>query len=491
MPLIEGIAEPPGSDALKHFGAALASYGSVALFHMPGITAEDDADARRPAGTPIPEITPRRDRGLSSHSYGATGDKVDVVVFAAPQLSLIEMAEVADALDGRQVHPDTTLLVATSPEIKYAADRMGLTARIEASGAIVAAGICFYQSYAGEMAEANGWKRLLTNSAKLVNIIGGYGYRPTLASLERCVDSAVAGTDRLMPIMLRCHPGIGPAVTGTALVAKDNFSARYDLDRKAGVFSRPTHALAGQSYTGRILVLDEAKGGVATAWMLHEMKSRGIVPLALVFNRVNPILAQGAAFGAVTMVDRFADGDVTDLIRTGDTLRIDPSGGNWSKILNAAARCGLALADSIRMRKENRALATRRIASRAKLRTAMRRSMWVRTARRFAGCRSAAVDPDWSTVERAELRLAPGQSLMRHCRWPGDYGKPRPAAVHRTVGQHPGNCSADHQPIWSMHRLESRLAKAATMSSSDCGRRDTRRTVFRLCILQAVQLLLG
>jgi uncharacterized protein len=130
-----------------------------------------------------------------------------------------------------------------------------------------------------------------------------------------------------MLIALRCHPGIGPTVTGVALVAKDNFSARYDLDRKAGTFSRPTHALAGQTYAGRILVLNEAKGGVATAWMLHQMKSRGVVPLALVFNRVNPILAQGAAFGAVTMVDRFADGDVTDLIRTGDTLRIDPRAG--------------------------------------------------------------------------------------------------------------------------------------------------------------------
>jgi predicted aconitase with swiveling domain len=129
-----------------------------------------------------------------------------------------------------------------------------------------------------------------------------------------------------MPILLRCHKGIGPAVTGTALVAKDNFSARYDLDRKRGIFSRPSHALAGESYAGKILVLDTAKGGVATAWMLHEMQSRGIVPLALVFNRVNPILAQGAAFGGVTMVDRF-DGDVTDLIRTGDRLRIDAAAG--------------------------------------------------------------------------------------------------------------------------------------------------------------------
>jgi len=131
-----------------------------------------------------------------------------------------------------------------------------------------------------------------------------------------------------MPIVLRCHKGIGPAVTGTALVAKDNFSARYDLDRKAGVFSRPSHKLAGQSYKGRILVLDEAKGGVATAWMLRDMKERAIVPLALVFNRGNPILAQGAAFAGVALVDRFAY-DVTGLFRTGDTLRVDPAAGSW------------------------------------------------------------------------------------------------------------------------------------------------------------------
>lgn len=129
-----------------------------------------------------------------------------------------------------------------------------------------------------------------------------------------------------MPIKLRCHRGIGPAVTGTALVAADNFSARYDLDRAKGVFSRPTHTLAGQSYAGRILVLDNAKGGVATAWMLHEMAARGIVPRALIFNRVNPILAQGAAFGRVALVDRF-DGDVTQIFRTGDKLRVDPAAG--------------------------------------------------------------------------------------------------------------------------------------------------------------------
>ena len=190
VPVIEGLAAVPGSDALKHFGAALASFGSVALFHMPGITAEEAVFAGSPPD-PVP-IGPA-DIAAFLARYASSGDKLDVVVFAAPQLSLFEIAAVAGALDGRRIHPDTTVIVATSPEIKHAADRMGLSARIEASGAVVTQGICFYQSYAREMAEANGWTRLMTNSAKLVNILGGYGYRPSLASLEDCIDSAVAG----------------------------------------------------------------------------------------------------------------------------------------------------------------------------------------------------------------------------------------------------------------------------------------------------------
>ena len=83
---------------------------------------------------------------------------------------------------------------------------------------------------------------------------------------------------------LKCHTGVGPKVTGIALVADDNFSARYDLDRMKGVFSRPQHKLAGQSYKDRILVFNTAKGGVATAWMLHEMAAQDIVPKAILFS---------------------------------------------------------------------------------------------------------------------------------------------------------------------------------------------------------------
>ena len=116
---------------------------------------------------------------------------------------------------------------------------------------------------------------------------------------------------------------MGKAVRGEALVAHDGFSARYDLDRMRGIFSRPSHKLAGQSYAGRILVLDTAKGGVASSWMLHEMAARGIVPLALVLNSVNPILVQGAAFGNVTMLVGFED-DITAQVAHRATVEIDP-----------------------------------------------------------------------------------------------------------------------------------------------------------------------
>ena len=125
----------------------------------------------------------------------------------------------------------------------------------------------------------------------------------------------------------KCHVGIGPEVSGEALVTDDNFSARYDLDRIAGIFSRPQHKLAGQSYVDKIMVFNTAKGGVATAWMLFEMVSRGVAPKALLFNLVNPILAQGAAQADMALCDRFVDGDITRLIRTGDQVNVIPDQG--------------------------------------------------------------------------------------------------------------------------------------------------------------------
>lgn len=195
VPVIDNVYAETGSDEMKHLGAAMASYGSVPLFHVVGITPEAPDLAAVFDGAPpsaARRIT-RKDIDEYYASFEHHQEKVDVVVFAAPQLSLIEMQQVAKLLKGRKIHTNTALLVATNPELKSACDRMGITETIESAGGIVLSGVCFYQMYAREMGVANNWRRLLTNSAKLCNIISGYGYEPAIAPMSRCVEAAVKG----------------------------------------------------------------------------------------------------------------------------------------------------------------------------------------------------------------------------------------------------------------------------------------------------------
>jgi predicted aconitase len=197
VPLLVGIERTPNSDEMKHFGAALASFGSVALFHMAGITPEAiRIEDVVPSGCTLPshDVDEGAIRAFRARYAAEAGVAVDVVVFSSPQLSLLEMRDLAGMLDGRRA--TVPLLAVTSPQVKPDADRMGFTACIEAAGGIVLSGMCFYQSYAREMAEANGWRRLATNSAKLTNILGGYGYIPALLSMEECVRIACAGGKR-------------------------------------------------------------------------------------------------------------------------------------------------------------------------------------------------------------------------------------------------------------------------------------------------------
>lgn len=191
VPVIEGLERAPSSDELKHFGAAMASFGSTALFHLVGITPEaarlEDVGGDR---LPVAATLGEEDVRALQRSY-AVDTGVDVVVFSAPQLSLYELRSLAALCEGRTFR--RPLLAVTSPQVKPDCDRFGYTRTIEAAGGTVMSGMCFYQSYAREMSEAKGWKRLATNSAKLVNILGGYGYVPMLASMEVCVDAAETG----------------------------------------------------------------------------------------------------------------------------------------------------------------------------------------------------------------------------------------------------------------------------------------------------------
>ena len=325
VPALIGLDRVPQSDEMKHFGAALASFGSVALFHMAGITPEAmRIDDVVPAGVTLRthEIGESDIRALQAR-YAKDIGAVDVVVFSAPQLSLVEMQSLAAMLDGHRA--DIPLFAVTSPQVKPDADRMGLD-RADRSRRRHGS---FRHVLLPKLCARNGGGQRLALPRHQLGETHQYPRRLWLSA-----GAAVDGGLRERGLRRRKTPmsgkifyaaaGMGRKVKAQALVASDGFSARYDLDRIRGVFSRPEHKLAGESYRGRVLVLDAAKGGVATAWMLHEMSARGVVPAALVLNRANPIMVQGAALADFTMISGF-DVDITKAIPNGAEVEVDPS----------------------------------------------------------------------------------------------------------------------------------------------------------------------
>ena len=136
----------------------------------------------------------------------------------------------------------------------------------------------------------------------------------------------VMDESRRPDVELRTTPGVGPRVEGEALVSRHGFSARYDVDRDRGVFSREAHDLYGHSLAGKVLVCDTAKGGIATSWMLLDMATRGVAPLAILFRTTNPVMVQGAVLAGIPMLHRLSP-DPVETIRTGDRVVVDPAAG--------------------------------------------------------------------------------------------------------------------------------------------------------------------
>ncbi len=120
--------------------------------------------------------------------------------------------------------------------------------------------------------------------------------------------------------------GMGPEVTGTALVSAQGFGVRYDLNPETGIISNREHDLYGESVSGRSLVFTKPKGGVAASWSLADLKDRGMAPLGIVFRRASPIFAQGALFAGLPLIHDLDD-DPCACIESGDELTLLPGQG--------------------------------------------------------------------------------------------------------------------------------------------------------------------
>jgi len=136
VPFITGI-ERASVEALKAFCASIATYGGVALFHMPGITPE--ASQFSPPGATITLTRSEVEETLACMS-DAAAEEIDFVSLGCPHLSISEIARLAELLAGKRVKK--TFWITTARPVKQLADQMGYTQMIEASGAIITSDTC-------------------------------------------------------------------------------------------------------------------------------------------------------------------------------------------------------------------------------------------------------------------------------------------------------------------------------------------------------------
>ena len=193
VPVIEGLNVTPGDDQLKALGAAMASSGAVALFHLVGVTPEAPTREAAFHGRPPPEVvnvTPETLRAARRELSTAGGAKLDMVVLGSPHFSLAECKKLAPLLEGRRRHDDVRFLVTASRTMKALAAQAGYLEPLERFGGTVTVDTCIITT---PMLPAD-IQTIMTNSAKYAYYAPGLlGTQMVFGRLEDCVRSAISG----------------------------------------------------------------------------------------------------------------------------------------------------------------------------------------------------------------------------------------------------------------------------------------------------------
>lgn len=196
VPVFQGVTTMPMSDALKHLGASLASYGSMAMFHMVGVTPEAPT-AEQAFGGNVPTSTitvTDADIQAVYDAYRYVDGAKNIVVFSGPQQSLFEMQTLAELFEGRRVAKDMTVVVTTNHAVYSDAKRLGYIDTLEKAGVTLLQGVCFYiLQRLTQIRVENQWTNLISNSAKIVNTITAHRFNTVLRRTAQCVDIACTG----------------------------------------------------------------------------------------------------------------------------------------------------------------------------------------------------------------------------------------------------------------------------------------------------------
>ena len=196
VPVFDEFNRMPTSDELKHLGASLASYGSMAMFHMVGVTPEAQSlEIAFQSKKPVASITvTNADIQAIYDSYQYQNSSANIVVFSGPQLSLFEMQDLAEMFSGRKVAPSMSAVVTTNHMVYSDAKRLGYIQTLEDAGVSIMQGVCFYiLQRLSKIREENGWTNLISNSGKLVNTITAHRFNTVLRRTGDCVEIACTG----------------------------------------------------------------------------------------------------------------------------------------------------------------------------------------------------------------------------------------------------------------------------------------------------------
>ena len=203
VPVIDGI-NTHRQDWLIGFGAALATSGSVTLYHIPGVTLgthtiEDAFKGFRPKE--IYDITENDiEKVYENLTTIRHGDKIDFVTLGCPHYKLEQIRYVAEKLKGQKVQGDVRFWVCTNRMTRKQEECERYVKMIEDAGALVVADTCPVESHMRQSTcREYGLKvpnvdAMVTDSAKMARYVGDLiGCRTALTNTDACIKSALTG----------------------------------------------------------------------------------------------------------------------------------------------------------------------------------------------------------------------------------------------------------------------------------------------------------
>jgi predicted aconitase len=202
VPVFKGIYQPRQED-LMQLGAALATSGTVAMYHIPGITPETPTLESAFKGHGSPEairVTPKEIERTLAQLRTAKSPMVDFVFLGCPQYTVDQVRRVAALLEGRKVHENITLWIGTNRMAFAMAERMGYHDIIKKAGGVLVCDTCPMLSFlrldalAQRGVKGPYFHTMLTDSPKQAKYAHTtMGCEIIVDRVDHCVEAAISG----------------------------------------------------------------------------------------------------------------------------------------------------------------------------------------------------------------------------------------------------------------------------------------------------------